>query len=133
MFYVFGGTFICEDAETAKKVTFSREVGVKSVTYDGDVYDPSGTLSGGAAPTSSGVLVKVQDLIEAEGNLQQAVQKLSQLEREEERVRVVRDKWRSFSRDLSMKEHELTLLQEQVNNSNASRVSPKFRQRRAAS
>ena len=36
MFYVFGGTFICEDAETAKLITFSREVGVKCVTLDGD-------------------------------------------------------------------------------------------------
>lgn len=26
---------------------------------EGDVYEPSGTLSGGAAPTSSGILVKV--------------------------------------------------------------------------
>lgn len=122
MFYVFGGTFICEDAQTAKQITFSREVGVKSVTLDGDVYDPSGTLSGGAAPSSSGVLIKVQQLIEAEGNLQEARRKLEALEREEGRSRDAREKWKALSRELNMKEHELKLLQEQVNGSNASRV-----------
>ncbi|KAI0739697.1 condensin complex subunit SMC2 [Daedaleopsis nitida] len=122
MFFVFGGTFICEDAQTAKQITFSREVGVKSVTLDGDVYDPSGTLSGGAAPSSSGTLIKVQQLIEAEGNLQEARRKLDALEREEGRWRDAREKWKAFSRELNMKEHELKLLQEQVNGSNASRI-----------
>lgn len=124
MLYLFGGTFVCEDAATAKLITFSREVGVKSVTYDGDVYDPSGTLSGGSAPNSSGLLIKVQDLIETEGNLQAARSELAQLEGNEEHIRANRDKWRALSRELSMKEHELKLLQEQVEGSNASRVRP---------
>ncbi|KAH9850422.1 condensin complex subunit SMC2 [Lenzites betulinus] len=122
MFFVFGSTFICEDAETAKLITFSREVGIKSVTLDGDVYDPSGTLSGGSAPNSSGVLVRVQELIEAEARLQEATQRLAGLEREEQRLKDVRDKWRAYSRDISIKEHELSLLQEQLNGSNASRI-----------
>lgn len=123
MFYVFGGTFICEDAQTAKQITFSREVGVKSVTLDGDVYDPSGTLSGGSAPSGSGVLVQVQELIEAEGNLTQAREKLAKLEHAEARSQGVRDQWRDLSRELGLKEHELELLQKQVDASNASRVS----------
>ncbi len=123
MFFVFGGTFICDDATTAKQITFGREVGIKSVTLDGDVYDPSGTLSGGSAPSSSGVLVRVQDLLQAEGNLQEARQRLATLEREDERMKGVRDNWRAFMRDLNIKEHELNLLQEQLNGSSASRVS----------
>ena len=123
MFYVFGGTFICEDAQTAKQITFSREVGVKSVTLDGDIYDPSGTLSGGSAPSGSGVLIQVQELIEAEANLQQARDRLARLEQEEQRSRDARDRWRSLARDLGLKEHELELLQKQVEASNASRVS----------
>ncbi|CDO76576.1 hypothetical protein BN946_scf184950.g2 [Trametes cinnabarina] len=122
MFFVFGSTFICDDAETAKQVTFSREIGVRSVTLDGDVYDPSGTLSGGSAPNSSGVLLKVQELLEAEGNLQAARERLAVLEREDERIRGMRENWRALSRDLSIKEHELGLLEQQVNGSSASRV-----------
>ncbi|KAI8976364.1 condensin complex subunit SMC2 [Trametes punicea] len=122
MFFVFGGTFICDDAATAKQITFSREIGVRSVTLDGDVYDPSGTLSGGSAPSSSGVLLKVQELLEAEGNLHEARERLSVLEREDERTRSMRESWRALTRDLSIKEHELNLLEQQVNGSSASRI-----------
>jgi chromosome segregation ATPase len=47
MQWVFGQIFICKDMETAKKVTFHERILKKSVTLDGDVFDPSGTLSGG--------------------------------------------------------------------------------------
>lgn len=60
--YVFGSTLVCEDAETAKRVTFDPAVRIKSVTLEGDVYDPSGTLSGGSSPSSSGMLVTLQEL-----------------------------------------------------------------------
>ena len=123
MAYVFGGTFVCDDAATAKRITFSQDVGIKSVTLDGDVYDPSGTLSGGSAPNSSGILVKVQVLLEAEGNLQDAIARQSALELEEKRTSDVRNHWFNLSRELTIKEHELNLLQEQLNGSNAARVS----------
>ena len=47
MQWVFGLIFICKDMETAKKVTFHARILKKSVTLDGDVFDPSGTLAGG--------------------------------------------------------------------------------------
>lgn len=66
MAYVFGRTFICADKRTAEAITFNKSIAVKSVTVEGDVYDPSGTLSGGSAPNSGGVLVKVQELKQIE-------------------------------------------------------------------
>ena len=120
--YVFGDTLICDDADTAKLVTFNRDVHTKSVTLAGDVYDPSGTLSGGAAPSSSGVLIKVQDLLDAERKFGEASGRLQQLEREEARTRDVREKWKKSVRELEVKEHEMHLLEEQVGGSNASKV-----------
>ncbi|PSN36598.1 Structural maintenance of chromosomes protein 2 [Blattella germanica] len=46
MQWIFGQTFICKDMETAKKVTFHERILKRSVTLDGDVFDPTGTLSG---------------------------------------------------------------------------------------
>jgi len=124
MAFVFGDTLVCDDAETAKLVTFSPQVGgVRSVTLDGDVYDPSGTLSGGSAPSSSGTLVKVQELLEAERKLGDAKGRLQVLEREEEKGREGREKWKKLARELEIKEHEMRLLEEQVGGSNATRVS----------
>lgn len=123
MAFVFGNTLICDDAESAKLVTFSREVGgVRSVTLDGDVYDPSGMLSGGSAPTGNGTLIKVQELLDIEGRLSEARGQLQTLEQQAQRDRAGRDKWRTLARDLEIKEHEMRLLEEQVNGSNAARV-----------
>ena len=124
MGFVFGSTFICKDSETAKQVTFSREIGgARSVTLEGDVYEPSGTLSGGAAPTSSGIMIKVQDLLDAERRLGEAKGRLDALEKQNERDRDGRERWNSASRDLQIKQHEKKLFEEQLGGSNASRVN----------
>ena len=123
MAYVFGDTLICDDAASAKAVTFNPQIGVKSVTLDGDVYDPSGTLSGGAAPSSSGILVKVQDLKEIERRLGDAQDRLRKMEDEAKSAMGRRETWRKLSSELEIKQHELLLLEEQVGNSNAARVS----------
>ena len=47
MEFVFGNSFVCTDMDTAKKVTFDERVNKKSVTLDGDSFDPAGTLTGG--------------------------------------------------------------------------------------
>lgn len=122
MEYVFSDTLICDDSDSAKRVTFNREIGVKSVTLQGDVYDPSGTLSGGAAPSSNHVLVSVQELLDAERNLQTAVTRLRSLEQEEARTKGVRDAWKTLSHNLELKQHEMQLLEEQVGGSNATKV-----------
>ena len=124
MAFVFGETLICADAETAKKVTFHPSVGgAKSVTLDGDIYDPSGTLSGGSAPSSNGTLVRVQELLDIERRLGEANGRLQILERDYEKNRPGRDKWRAMVKELDIKEHEMKLLEEQVGGSNAARVS----------
>lgn len=121
--YVFGDTLICDNAETAKLVTFSDAVLTRSVTLDGDVYDPTGTLSGGSAPNSTRILVQVQELLEIENKLKDAQTRLSTLEKEEEKCKNMRNSWRNLARELEIKEHELKLLEEQVEGSNAALVS----------
>jgi structural maintenance of chromosome 2 len=120
--FVFNDTIICDDAASAQAVTFSRQVGVRSVTLDGDVYEPSGTMSGGAAPSGSGILARAQELREAEERVRKARSKLEALEREQVARRAAREAWRARTRELEIKEHELRLLQEQVGSSNAARV-----------
>ncbi|KAF8907016.1 condensin complex subunit SMC2 [Gymnopilus junonius] len=83
--YIFSDTLICDDSDAARKVTFAREVSVRSVTFDGDVYDPSGTLSGGSAPKGDGILVQVQELLQVEERLEERRRVLRELEGEEER------------------------------------------------
>ncbi|PPQ65045.1 hypothetical protein CVT26_015741 [Gymnopilus dilepis] len=121
--YIFSDTLIADDANTAKAVTFNPQVLTRSVTLEGDVYDPSGTLSGGSAPKGDGILIQVQELLEVESRLQAADENLQRVEMEEESTRKVRAEWKTLMRELEIKEHELKLLEEQVGGSNASLVA----------
>lgn len=123
MTFVFSDTLICDDAESAKKVTFSDQVHVKSVTLAGDVYDPSGSLTGGSAPSSSGILIRVQELLALERKLFDATRTLEEDEKDAEKAKKKREEWKACTRELEIKEHELKLEEEQVAGSNAAQAS----------
>ena len=122
MEYVFGSTLVCEDAETAKRVTFDPAVRMKSVTLEGDVYDPSGTLSGGSSPSSSGVLVTMQQLNALNKELTMKENALNELRvlmaREKEKL----DGARQIKQQLDLKSHEIKLTEEQINGNSSSSV-----------
>lgn len=123
MEYVFGTTLICEDAETAKRVTFDPTVRMKSVTLEGDVYDPSGTLSGGSSPNSSGVLVILQKLNEVTRELKKNERLLSVLQETMVKERKKLDTMREIKQELDLKNHEIKLTEEQINSNSSSLVS----------
>lgn len=123
MEYVFGSTFICDDASTAKGVTFDPAIRMKSVTLEGDVYDPSGTLSGGSAPQSSGVLVTMQKLNEIATELSVQDRALTLLQSTMAREKKKLDGAKKIKQDLDLKLHEITLADEQINSNSSSSVS----------
>ena len=122
MEYVFGSTLICDGPDTAKKVTFDPAVRLKSVTLEGDVYDPSGTLSGGSSPNTSGVLVTMQKLNalmkDLEGKEQQLRELRTQMANEQKKL----DSGRQVKQELDLKSHELQLTENQINSNSSSSV-----------
>ena len=80
--YVFGSTLVCRDAATAKRVTFDAAVRLKSVTLEGDVYDPAGTLSGGSAPAQNSVLLRIHEVAALERRIDAARAELAQSDSE---------------------------------------------------
>ena len=123
MEYVFGSTLVCEDAETAKRVTFDPTVRMKSVTLEGDVYDPSGTLSGGSPPQSSGVLVTLQKLNELTKDLRAQERALVNLQATMAREKKKLDAARKMKQELDIKVHEIKITEEQINSNSSSSVS----------
>ena len=123
MNYVFGNTLISQDSDTAKKVTFDPSVRMKSVTLDGDVYDPSGTLSGGSSPNSSGVLVTLQKLNEITRELRSKERVLATLEETMKKEKKKLDAVRTVKQELDLKNHEIKLTEEAINSNSSSSVS----------
>ena len=122
MEYVFGSTLVCEDAETAKRVTFDPAVRMKSVTLEGDIYDPSGTLSGGSSPNSSGVLVTLQKLNEINKELRMKEDALQELQALMAREKKKLDTVRKIKQELDLKTHEIKLTEEQIGGNSSSSV-----------
>ena len=122
MQYVFGNTLICADAATAKRVTFDAAVKLKSVTLEGDVYDPSGTLSGGSRPNSGGILVKAQQLNRVQKELDIVRRQLKDCETQLAAEEAKASKLAGVTRELQLKSHEVSLMEEQVENSAAARL-----------
>ena len=122
MEYVFGSTLVCEDAETAKRVTFDPAVRMKSVTLEGDVYDPSGTLSGGSASNSNGILVMLGKLNELTKELDERESELSRLQTLLAKEKKKMESARKVKQDLDLKTHEIKLTEEQIGGNSSSSV-----------
>jgi structural maintenance of chromosome 2 len=126
MEYVFGSTFVCADAETAKLVTFNPAVRMRCVTIEGDIYDPSGTLSGGSSPNSSGILIQMQKLNEITRQLDTCKTELREINAVMESEGKKMEEARKLKQQLDLKEHEIKLSETQINSNSHSRVPYAF-------
>ena len=122
MEYVFGSTLVCDGPEIAKKVTFDPAVRLKSVTLEGDVYDPSGTLSGGSSPNSSGVLVTMQKLNTLLKELQSKERTLADLRTVMAKEQKKLESGAQIKQELDLKTHEVSLTEERINSNSSSSV-----------
>lgn len=117
MEWIFGTTFICEDAETASKITFHDKIWARSVTLDGDVYDPRGTLAGGSDADDAGILIKVQELKEVDKDIEYHMKALQQIEGELKACQRTIADYNHCKQRLELQNHEIGLLEKRMGNS----------------
>ncbi|NWW07406.1 SMC2 protein, partial [Oreocharis arfaki] len=127
MEYVFGTTLVCNNMDNAKKVTFDKRIMTRSVTLDGDVFDPQGTLHGGncwfysnnnndnniAAP----ILSKLQEIKDVEIELKKKESELATVEKELASLKKVAEKYQQLKQQWEMKSEEADLLQKKLHQS----------------
>lgn len=70
MRYVFGNTYICENNEVAKKLAYNKEFKVRCVNLDGDLFDPSGTMTGGSSGNYPSNILKADEVKQLENKIQ---------------------------------------------------------------
>eukprot|EP00455_Lapot_gusevi_P054754 TRINITY_DN8835_c0_g1_i6.p1 TRINITY_DN8835_c0_g1~~TRINITY_DN8835_c0_g1_i6.p1 ORF type:complete len:638 (-),score=177.32 TRINITY_DN8835_c0_g1_i6:31-1944(-) len=128
MRYVFGGTLVCKDSNTAKRVTFDRSVRSRSVTLEGDLFDPNGTVSGGSQNQASAMLLKLH-------RLQVLQQELAQLQQRQSELRAMLDGMsskeataRQVTENLEFAKHELSLLETRLDSSQFARLQQECQQ-----
>ena len=112
--YVFGGTFICDDAEAANIVAFDGSISSRAVTLDGDIYEPSGTLTGGSRQSNgSAILESLSRFKEAQERLAPVEEEIKMINIEIRGLEVSLEASTSQSERLSLLKHELSMLQRQ--------------------
>ncbi|KAG2388143.1 hypothetical protein C9374_000993 [Naegleria lovaniensis] len=117
MKYCFGSTLVATDMETAKKVAFDKTIYARTVTIDGDVFDPSGTLTGGSRhfnPETS-ILSKLEALKLIEDERDSIIKKVEGLKSQLNKK--LKDKYYALKNELRLKKHEQSLAQKRVEQS----------------
>jgi len=114
MEYVFGATLVCDTLATARSVTFNKLVQVKSVTLEGDAFDPQGTLSGGSKSSRGSVLVQLQRLREIHDQIASVEASVAVCKEKLAAWKSSSSKHEKLSEQLDLAQHELNLVLERV-------------------
>ncbi|KIY95276.1 Structural maintenance of chromosomes protein 2-2 [Monoraphidium neglectum] len=123
MKYVFGNTFVCQDAATAKKLAFSREVERRCVTLEGDDFNPKGLLTGGARQQGGCMLARLTELLAAEDRLAAARAALAETEGRLAATAAAGKEYRRLQQELELQRHSLSLLQDRIATSESSQLA----------
>ncbi|NXO38051.1 SMC2 protein, partial [Locustella ochotensis] len=111
MEYVFGTTLVCNNMDNAKTVTFDKRIMIRSVTLDGDVFDPQGTLHGGSASSQAvPILSKLQEVKDVEMELKKKESELAAVENELASLKMVAERYQQLKQQWEMKSEEAELL-----------------------
>lgn len=117
MEFVFGTTFVCDNMDNAKKVAFDKRIMTRTVTLGGEVFDPHGTLSGGARSQAASILTKFQELKDIQDKLKVKENELQALEEELAGLKNTAEQYRQLKQQWEMKTEEADILQTKLQQS----------------
>ncbi|KAL1160172.1 hypothetical protein V6Z11_A07G049500 [Gossypium hirsutum] len=115
MEYVFGATFVCKTTDAATEVAFNREIRAPSVTLEGDIFQPSGLLTGGSRRGGGDLLRQLHDLAECESKLAGHQKRLSEIEMKIADLQPLQKRFMHLKAQLELKTHDLSLFQNRAN------------------
>ncbi|XP_077223831.1 structural maintenance of chromosomes protein 2-1-like isoform X2 [Tasmannia lanceolata] len=93
------------------KVAFNRDVFTTSVTLEGDIFEPSGFLTGGARKNGGGLLRQLHALAEAESKHRIHQKRLSDIEDKIMQLLPLQKKFMNLKSQLELKAYELSLFE----------------------
>ncbi|XP_042470536.1 structural maintenance of chromosomes protein 2-1-like [Zingiber officinale] len=109
--YVFGSTFVCQSTDAAKEVAFNREINTPSVTLEGDIFQPSGLLTGGSRRGGGELLKQLNTLAEAESQLNIHKRRLEEIEKKIAALMPLQKEFMQLKSQLELKSYDLSLFE----------------------
>lgn len=128
MEYTFGNKLICDDAETAKMITFDPQIRTGSVTLEGDNYDPEGRLSGGSRRNTSSLILKFRQYRDMRITVDNIKNQLNQVQRKLNNMKKVAEA-NSGTQDLLRKDqYEIEALERRLETSTSAVFIKRYEQ-----
>lgn len=123
MEYTFGNVIICDNSEVAKEIAFDKRVRNRTVTLEGDSFDPSGVMTGGSRNSIGSLLQKMTDLAGATVELEMQLKELAGAESMLQRFESQGAAVRGVERDLDLKKHALKMCEGKLAESSYTQIS----------
>ncbi|KAH8252589.1 hypothetical protein KR032_000667 [Drosophila birchii] len=112
--YLFGSTLICRDLDIAKEISYDPRINCRSVTLEGDVVDPHGTVSGGAPPKGANVLEELYSIRKLEKEYRQIDSEIAAVEQQMASIENLAHSFNKMKENLELRQHELTMCQNRL-------------------
>ena len=128
--YVFGNTFVCDNDEIGQKITFNKSLPEnqrhRTVTCDGDVYDPKGSLTGGSEDggrNNGRVLASVYELQKVVYDLSELQEATAKLQGEKQRMLSFKDQSEVTTKEMNNIIHSLKVLDSRLKSTSQSQLA----------
>jgi structural maintenance of chromosome 2 len=122
--YVFGSTLIVDGTEAANRICDATKT--RTVTLDGDVYDPSGTISGGSKNNLGTTLAKLTELTDSSKTLDEAKQRLTEINRQLKQLSTSSKKYEKLNAQLEISCAELASIEKHLSQTTYGMLLKKF-------
>jgi len=121
--YVFGSSLIVDGMDAANKICDATKV--RTVTVEGDVYDPSGTISGGSNKNLS-TLSRLTDLLNTTKILQEKKSQLSEVAEKWGKMKEVSEDYYHFKDRLEIASAELASVEKHLSQTSYGMLSENY-------
>ena len=108
--YVFGTTLICDNLDIARKVTFNPSIRLRSVTLDGDIFEPSGVIEGGSRNVMNPVLPLLSKVNELRESIRNKEEEYKRVNNQYRQLMTKRQNYVTTKSELELLLHNLEIL-----------------------
>lgn len=123
MAYVFGNALVCNSADVAKQIAFDKLIRTRTVTLDGDTYDPSGTMNGGAKTQYGQLLCKIEELGVAQERLVSIEAQVRLLEKQLGDMEAAGSRVKDIMANLDLTRQSLRMIEDKMADSSYAQIA----------
>ena len=112
MEYVFGSSLVADSGKAANEICVATKT--RTITLDGDVYDPSGAISGGSKNQLGTTLAQLAELHEAQATLNQQQMELEEVTAQHKKYSALASKHDELAGKLDLAQADLSTIRKNL-------------------